>query len=370
MVCRWAFGMYVIHLAAALQHVHLPTVDSAQDADSLQQTGVTPAASQAGSLHPDGRMIQRTSDGRLSQVLLEPASSQDPVAAPAAGSAILDPALLTAAADMELLEKAYQVYQETCLSSDTETCWDRMVQPALHAALTFHAPNTTDLLGDAAISPEMFHKYAQAYIHSLDISGNLEKLQDIQKRAKIQMRSRKALAEACQSLIATATAAEQAALDRKLDQLESQVHEALQFSSKPASDAAPGEPLEQAPVQPAAHEAAALDELSGIQSAGIPQIDAQGQPAEQGKTAQASDQPEAMELSDQPQCMQGLEPVPAPAASADIPHKELLLTLLALLKRCHSLWKATGAKSDAVHGSAAKAGLQMSRSACSHVHCA
>lgn len=341
--------MYVIHLAAALQHVHLPTTDSAQDADSLQQTGVTSAASQAGSLHPDSRMIQHASDGRLP------------------GSAIPEPALPGALADVELLEKAYQVYQETCLSSDSETCWDQMVQPALHAALTFHAPNTMNLLGDAAISPELFHRYAQAYIHSLGISGNLEKLQDIQKRAKKQMSSRKALAGACQSLIATATVAEQAVLDRKLDQLESQVHDALQSNSQPASDTAAGEPLQQAPVQPAAHEAAALH---GVQSAGNPEVDSQAQPAEpaeQGGTAQASDQPEAMQLSDQPECMQGSGPVPAPAASADIPHKDLLLTLLAMLKRCHSIWKATGAKSDAVHN---KAVSQMSRSACFHVRCA
>ena len=364
--------MYVIHLAAALQQVHLPTTDSAQGADSLQQTGVTSAASQAGSLHLDSRMIPHTSDGRLPQVLPKPASSQDPVTAPAAGSTLLEPALRTAAGDVELLEKAYQVYQETCLSSDTPTCWDQEVQPALHAALTFHAPNTTDLLGDAAISPEMFHKYAQAYIHSLGISGNMEKLQDIQRRAKNQMRSRKALAEACQSLLTAATAAEQAALDSKLDQLESQLHEALQSNSKPASDAAAaGDPMEQAAVQPAAGEAAALDELSGIQSAGVPQIDAQAQPAEpaeQGQTAQASDQPEAMQLAGQPQCMQGPEPVPAPAASADIPHKQLLLTLLAVVKRCHSMWKATGAKSDAVHGSGNKAVSQMSRSACLYAH--
>ena len=366
--------MYVIHLAAALQQVHLPTTDSAQIADSLQhqQRGVTSAAAhcQAGSLHPDNRIIQHTSDGRLPQVLPKPASSQDPVTAPA-GSTVLEPAPPTAAADVELLEKAYQVYQESCLSSDTPTCWDQEVQPALHAALTFHAPNTTDLLGDAAISPEMFHKYAQAYIHSLGISGNLDKLQEIQKRVKRQMSSRKAVAEACQSLLTAATAAEQAALDSKLDQLESQVHEALQSNSMPANDAAAGEPMEQAPVQPAAGEAAALDEFSGIQSAEIPQIDAQAQPAEpaeQGKTAQALDQPEAMQLAGQPQCMQGPEPVPAPAASADNPHKELLLTLLAVVKRCHSMWKATGAKSDAVQGSGNKAVSQMSRSACLHAH--
>ena len=350
--------MYVIHLAASLQHMRLPTADSAHDANSLQQTDATLAPSQAGSLNPDSRMMTQHA-ARLLQVVPNPASSQDPMAASSARLVTPEPSPAAAAADVELLEKAYQLFQETCLSSDTQSCWDAVVQPALHAALTFHAPNTTALLGDAAISPEMFHRYALAYIHSLGVSSNLDKLQEIQNRAKNQMRRRKASTEACQSLFTAATAAEQAALDRKLDQLESQVQEALQSTSMPVMDAAAGEPAAQALLQPVIP-----DEVSDIQPAGHPQRDAQAQPALQdSETAQASDQAAAMQLPGQPQCMQTSEPVPAPAASGDVPHKELLLSLLAILKRCHSLWKATGAKADAVHESAKKAELQMSRSA-------
>ena len=361
--------MYVIHLAAALQHVHLPSADSAQDADSLRQTNAMLASSQAGCLHPDSRIItQHAYHARLPQDLSNPANSQGPMAASAVDVVMPEPALPAAAADVELLEKAYQLFQETCLSSDAQSCWDAAVQPALQAALTFHAPDTTALLGDAAVSPEMFHEYALAYIHSLGISSNLDKLQEVQNRAKSQMRKRKASAEACQSLLTAATAAEQAALDRKLDELESQAQEALQSTCQPANDGIAGEPAAQVPLQPAAPEAAALDEASCIQPAGSPQTGAQAQPALQGsETAQALDQSAATQTSGPPQCMPASEPVPAPAACGDVPHKELLLSLLAVLKRCHSLWKATGAKGDAVHGSAKKAELQMSRSACLQV---
>lgn len=361
-MCRWVFGLYVIHLAAALQHVRLPTADSAQDADSLQHTGTTSAPPQAGSLDPDSRMTtDHASDAGSPHILSKPAGSQDPMTASAAGLVISEPAPAAAAADVELLEKAYQLYQETCLSSDTQSCWDAVVQPALRAALTFHAPNTTALLGDAAISPEMFHKYALAYIHSLGVSSILDKLQDIQNRVKYQMRKRKASTEACQSLFTTATAAEQAALDRELGQLESQVQEALQSTSMPVLNAAAREPAAHTPVQSTAPEAAAVDVVPDNQPAD--NSDAQAQPAlQESGSAQASGQAEAMQLSGQPHCMQASEPVPAPAASTDVPHKELLLALLALLKRCHTLWKATAAKGDAVHAPAKKAELQMSRS--------
>ena len=382
--------MYVIHLAAALQHLRLPSAHSAQDADSLQQKDATLVAPHAGFLHPDSRiMTQHAFHARPSQDLLLSASSQDPMAASAAGLVIPEPAPPAAAADVELLEKAYQLFQETCLSSDAQSCWDAVVQPALRAALTFHAPNTTALLGDAAVSPEMFHKYALAYIHSLGISINLDKLQEIQKSARNQMRKRKASSEACQSLFTAATAAEQAALDKKLDQLESQVQEALQSTTQPGNDGIAGGPVAQIPaaqipaaqipaaqipaaqmpaaqipVQPTASEAAAVDEVPDIQPAGSPQNGTQAQPAvQESETAQAG----AVSLSGPPQHMQAAEPVLAPAASGDVPHKELLLSLLAVLKRCHSLWKATGAKADAVHGCAKKAEVQMSRSACFQV---
>lgn len=379
-MCRWAFGMYVIHLAAALQHLRLPSAHSAQDADSLQQKDATLVAPHAGFLHPDSRiMTQHASHARLPQHLLLSASSQDPTAASAAGLVIAEPAPPAAAADVELLEKAYQLFQETCLSSDAQSCWDAVVQPALHAALTFHAPNTTALLGDAAVSPEMLHKYALAYIHSLGVSSNLDKLQEIQKSTRNQMRKRKASSEACQSLFTAATAAEQAALDRKLDLLESQVQESLQSTTQPVNDDIAGEPVAQIPAaqipaaqipaaqipaQPTAPEAAAMDEVPDIQPAGSPQNGTQAQPAlQESETAQAG----AVQLSGPPQHMQAAEPVLAPAASGDVPHKELLLSLLAVLKRCHSLWKATGAKGDAVHVCAKKAELQMSRSACFQV---
>ena len=357
--------MYVIHLASALQHLCLPTVDSAHGIASLQQKGASQALLLAGSSYQDSRMA--TEHDLDAQALSQAAGSQDPMAASAASLVPSEPAAPVAAAAVELVEKAFQVYQETCLSSDPQSCWEHVVEPALHAALTFQAPNTIALLGDAAISPEMFHKYALAYIHSLGASSSLNKLHDIQQRTKRQMRRSNAAVEACQSLHTSAIVAEQVALDKELGQLESQAQEALQStSSKPANDVTAGEPVAEAPMRLTAPDAVALDASFDIQPAANPQTDEQAQPEQSAlqeiEAAEASGQPEAMQSSGQAQCMQASKSVPGPA-SAEITHKELLLALLVLLKRCHALWKILGAKADAVRGPARQAELQMSRSA-------
>ncbi|KAL3140462.1 hypothetical protein ABBQ38_004721 [Trebouxia sp. C0009 RCD-2024] len=320
---------------------------------------------------------------------------------------------VTPPADVDLLEKAFQLYQDTCLSSEPQSCWDGAVQPALHAALTFHPPDTAALLGDASISPEMFHKYALAYIQALGLSSAPDKLHDLQQRLKRLMRRSNASAEACQSLHTAATAAEQVALDRQLGQLEAQVQDALQSASlQLVNDVPDGEAVAGASQQAAAPDDAALDEFFGIQPAADAHI---AWPVRstltESKAMQEADQPEAMQLSDQPQIEQQSEALPAGTAPADttpadmapadtapaeiappgtappgtappgtappgtappgtaaagtapaeVPHKELLLALLVLLKRYHGLWKGMGAKGDAGHVSARQAELQMNR---------
>lgn len=403
--------MYVIHLAAALQH--LPsTTHMLLHPRPLQHDKASSSLPPAGSTQTDGGVNTMHDPGAaLPHPLVTVASSQHPTAASVSPETA---APVTPSADVDLLDKAFQLYQDTCLSSDPQSCWDGAVQPALHAALTFHPPNTAALLGDASISPEMFHKHALAYIHALGLSNAADKLHDLQQRLKRLMRRSNASAEACQSLHTAATAAEQVALDRQLEQLEAQVQDALQSASlRPVSDEAADKAVAGASQQVAAPDEAALDEFFGIQPAADPQT---AQPVSstltESKTVHEADQPEAMQLSDQPQsermsesipagtapadtasaataladmapadtALPGTAPAgtapanmtpagmalagtaPAGAAPAEVPHKELLLALLALLKRCHGLWKGMGAKGDAGHASARQAELQMNRS--------
>lgn len=332
-------------------------------------------------------MTEHGSDAALPQPPATAGTSQHLMAASAAGSVTLEPAASAMpSADVDFLEKAFQLYHDTCLSLDPHSCWDGAVQPALLAALTFHAPDTAALLGDAAVSPEMFHQYALAYIHQLGLSSSPDKLQDLQQRIRRVMRRSNASAEACQSLYTAASAAEQAALDNQLGQLELQVQEAIQSAShKPVSDAAAGEVVARAPEQAAAPDEAALDECFGVQPAADHQTAQPGQPGLTDSTA--VQEPEAMQSSAWPDGEQLLQSLPAstapvgtapagtapatvqagtaPAGTApnEVPHKELLLALLAHLKRWHILWKGMGGKGEAGHSAARQAELQMSRSA-------
>ena len=313
--CRWAFGMYVIHLTAALRHLQLPSPKQAEPG-TLALPGVAPAT-----LLPGAQLAGDQLDANLLG---------------AAASPPIPPV------DTDILEKAYQLYQETCLSSDPLHSWAGLVEDSLHVAQTFHGPNMKELLGDHAIGPEMFCKFAIAYIHTLGVAGSADKLSSIQQTTKRQLRRSNASTEACRSLYTAAAAALQMAYDKELSQLESSTHRALQGvlqhcdvedAAKRIEDEVSEAPSAlHAPVSPTSH--------------GANQPNAEAQPAN-------VDAAEPMEIATQPE--------QAGSAVTDMPHKELLVGLLGLLRKLLALWKALGSKGvDLLQGSIIRADVQSS----------
>ncbi len=305
--------MYVIHLAAALQHLKLPTQEQTR----------------AASISPAG-------DG-LATSLPAPQLQSNQTMSQTTGSSAEAPT----AADGELLEKAYQLYQDTCLSSDPEHSWDGLVCNSLKAALNFHAPNTRQLLGDNAINPEMFHKYADAYIQSLRAAGNSDKLAHIQQLTKRQMRRTNASAEACQSLYAAATAAVQAAYNVELSDLEASVRRVLH----------PALYQDSAGLPPAAPEAARLADQ------GIPEP-AVSTPADVENQLYVVTQP-AEPDADQAGPMEVAETASLEQNGSEVAHKQLKTALFAVLKKCLAAWKTLGAKGmeNALQGQTTRAGV-------------
>lgn len=298
--------MYVIHLAAALQDLSLPTPQQAGPARHAQG-GSAPASLLPGS--------QPAADQLCTQMQSSAAKASP--------------------ANTDLLEKAFQLYQDTCLSSDAQHSWDGLVLPSLHAALTFHAPNTTQLLGDHAIDPEMFHQHAIAYIQDLGVAGSADKLSSIQQQTKKQSKRTNASAEACSSLYAAATAAVQVAYDRDLSQLESAIQTALQGA------------VPQQVAEPTAANAYAPD--ADISDTPV----AEAQPSAEAQADQAdAAQPEPMEID---------ETEPTDPAIPQMPHKQLLITLLAFLRKFFASWKALGSKGiEGLQGPANRAEVQSS----------
>ena len=392
LACRWAFGVYIHHVAAALQRVRLPHMD--MDAEPDSSALELPERPQ----QPDSQLpADPDSDAGLPQTMSQAAPSQDPMAVSATGVVIPEPTA-AASGDIDLLEKAFHVYQEACLSSDAQLCWEHAVRPALQAAANFHASNTTLMHGNAEVSPESFHRYSLAYIHSLGASSNLDKLREIQKSTRRERRRISASAEDRQSVHMAAAAAEQAVLDTELTILELQVCEALQSGTPAGSNDAVATPQGiEAPTQVSASETAALNDSLDVQPAAVCQAGAATasvlpRPEQDKEDMQASEQTEAMQISDaygqvhashQPEAVQTTnvpgkvhapeqpetcsaqeaaqttdpaEPVhmsdsaTTPASVSEVPHQELLVALFKLLKRLHEMGKSMGIKGEMAPG--------------------
>ncbi|DBA95749.1 TPA: Calcineurin-binding protein cabin-1, variant 3 [Trebouxia sp. C0004] len=307
---RWACGMYVIHLAAALQHLQVLSPEPAESG-SLAPPAVAPATLLPGA-HFAG--------DQLGPQLVGAATS--PSASPV---------------DTDLLEKAYQLYQDTCLSSDPLHSWAGHVEDSLRAAQTFHAPNMRELLGSHAISPEMFCKFAIVYIHTLGVAGSADKLSSIQQTTKRQLRRSNASAEACQLLYTAAAAALQVAYDKELCQLESSIQRALQdVLQEHAAELAVTRPEDEVSEAPSADPAAV-----SLAPHGDNQPNVEAQPS-------SVDTAEPMEIATQPD--------QAGSAVIQVLHKELLLGLLGLLRKLLASWKALGSKGvDLLQGSTIRA---------------
>ena len=348
------------------------------------------------------------SDAGLPQTMSQAVPSHDPMQASAAGLVIPEPAA-DSPADVELLEKAFHLYQEACLLSDAHLSWEHAVTPALQAAANFHPSSTASTLGNAQLSPESLYTYALAYIHSLGASSNLDKLREIQRSTRRERRRTTASAEDRQSVHIAAAAAEQAVLDTDLNLLELQVHEALQTGIPAGSNGAAVAQGAEAPAQVSAPETAALDVFFGVQPAAVREAGAAAacvptilkqdrqdvQISEQAEAIQTSDmhglahasqQPEPMRRtnvpgqmheSGQPEQSSELEPAPTedlaepmqmadPAATlasdSEAPHQELLVALFKLLKRLHEMSKSMGVKAEMVSGPPTRTESLLSRS--------
>lgn len=312
-LCRWVFGIYVIQLAAALQHLQLPSPDHAEPG-SLALPAVAPATILPGA-HLTG--------DQLGPHLVGAAAS--PSASPV---------------DTDLLEKAYQLYQDTCLSSDPLHSWAGLVEDSLRAAQTFHAPNMQERLGNHAIGPELCCKFAIAYIHTLGVAGSADKLSSIQQTTKRQRK--RSNAEAWQPLYAAATAALQVAFDKELSQLESSTQRALQgVLQEHAAELAATRPEDEASEAPSA-----LPAPVSLAPHGDNLPDAEAQPTN-------VDAAEPMKVVAQ------AEPTGSPAV--EVLHRELLLGLLGLLRKLLALWKSLGSKDvDLSQGQTVRADIQSS----------
>ncbi|KAA6420724.1 MAG: hypothetical protein FRX49_09301 [Trebouxia sp. A1-2] len=308
-VGRWAFGMYVIQLAAALQHLQLPSPDQAEPGSLI-----LPAVASA-TLLPGTHLTEDQLGPHLVGAAALPSAS--PV-------------------DTDLLEKAFQLYQDTCLSSDPLHSWAGLVEDSLHAAQTFQAPNMPELLSDHAIRPEMFCKFAIAYIHTLGVAGSADKLSSVQQMTKRCRKKGNALAEAWQPLYAAATAALQVAYEKELTQLESSTQSALQgVLQEHAAEVAAMRPEDEVPEAPSALPAPISLAPHG-----------DNLPVAEAQTANV-DAAEPMKVAAQ------AEPADSPAT--EVVHKELLLGLLGLLRKLLALWKSLRSKdADLSHGQTAR----------------
>ncbi len=311
-LCRWAFGIYVIQLAAALQHLQLPSHDQTESG-SLTLPAVAPVPILPGA-HLAG--------DQLGPHLVGAAAS--PSASPV---------------DIDLLEKAYQLYHDTCLSSDPLHSWAGL-EDSLRAAQIFHAPDMRELLGDHAIGPEVFCEFAIAYFHTLGVAGSADKLSSIQQAAKRQRKKSNASAEAWQPLYAAATAALQVAYDKELSQLESSTERALQdVLQEPASELAAARPEDEVSEAPSA-----LPAPLAPQDDNLP--DAEAQPAD-------------VDAAEPTKVVTQAEPAGSPAT--EVLHKDLLLGLLGLLRKLLALWKSLGSKdADLSQGQTIRADVQSS----------
>ncbi len=312
--CRWAFGMYVIQLAVALQHLQLPSSHHAE-LGSLALPAVAPAT-----LLPGAHLAGDQLGPHLEGAAVSPSAS--PV-------------------DTDLLEKAYQLYHDTCLSSDPLHSWAAL-EDSLRVAQTFHAPNMQELLGNHAIGPAMFCKYAIAYIHTLGVAGKADKLSSIQQAARRHRKKSSASAEAWQPLYAAATAALQVAYDKELSQLESSTQRALQgVVQEHAAELATTRPEDEVSEAPSA-----LPAPLSLSPHGDNLPDAEAQPAN-------VDAAEPMKVVAQ------AEPAGPPAT--EVLHKELLLGLLGLVRKLLALWKSLGSKdTDLSPGQTVRAGVHSS----------
>lgn len=311
-LCRWAFGIYVIQLAAALQHLQLPSHDQTEPG-SLTLPAVAPVPILPGA-HLAG--------DQLGPHLVGAAAS--PSASPV---------------DIDLLEKAYQLYHDTCLSSDPLHSWVGL-EDSLRAAQTFYAPDMRELLGDHAIGPEVFCKFAIAYFHTLGVAGSADKLSSIQQAAKRQRKKSNASAEAWQPLYAAATAALQVAYDKELSQLESSTQRALQdVLQEPASELAAARPEDEVSEAPSALPAPLAPQDDNL-------LDAEAQPAD-------------VDAAEPTKVVTQAEPAGSPAT--EVLHKDLLLGLLGLLRKLLALWKSLGSKdADLLQGQTIRADVQSS----------
>ena len=384
--------MYVIHLAAALEQACPAT----EEPDAAVLAAAPPQHDAALAALPES--IQHTHR----QLSVQPESAR----LPHQGTVQHDSA--AGSGNTELLEKAFWLYHEACLSSDPSLCWEHAVKPALHAARTFHAPDQQAMPGDAAITIELFHKHALAYVHSLGPGTSTDKLQEIQKQTKGQnRRGNSTAADARHAIFTLAVTAERAVLETQLADLVSQAQEALQSHTRVSSNAAAN-----AAAQPEAAEApgamdsnaAALHEFYGIQPAAAHQTPAAAAsgalptPEPAGAAMSGSDQPmpmqladalepaslahesEAMQTAEQPdsqpesglakttqlsggaESMQASDSAVDAAQVAEPAYKDLLLALLKLMQRSHELGKSAAAKADTAQGPVTKAEAQMSRS--------
>jgi len=228
------------------------------------------------------------------------------------------------------------------LSSDPLHSWAGLVEDSLRVAQTFHAPNMRELLGYHVIGPEMFCKFAIAYIHILGVAGSADKLSSIQQMTKRQRKKSSALAEACQPVYAAATAALQVAYDKELSQLESSTQRALQgglqehaaelAATRPEDDVSEAPSALPAPVSLAPH----ADNMLGAE-------------------AQSAD----VDAAEPMKVVAQAEPAGSPAT--EVLHKDLLLGLLGLLRKLLALWKSLGSKdADLSQGQTIRADVQSS----------
>lgn len=333
MCCRWANGLYIVHLAVKLQAYHLPqSAVAAVNAD---------AASAAVHQQADQRSLQSSNPlAQLLQGTHQLLGSDDNFTS--------------------LLEKAFVLCLESCLVPGS---WDELVRPCLEAVLTFETPNILAQLGDNAIGPDVFLLYAEAYLWALGNAADVGKLQSIQQALKRKnARRANSQSDGLQVLSATVPAAMQMAIQRQLALLEPQVaallvaaarnREAIKQTTAPASDAAPaagpqaalqqsGSAGKSNPDSDMLNPIAALDGAQASQRAGQQSgIPAQSVQTHQLDTNMPDVATEQVAATPTISANAEAEGPAAPAAAADTAPKQLLSSAFDLLKSCYMSWKA------------------------------
>lgn len=328
LMCRWANGMYILHLAVQLQPYRVMQQSSAA-------SGSSSMAAQASS--------------PLSQLLQGSHELQIPVER------------LT-----RLLEKAYALCAETCLVPDAANSWSALVDPCLRAVITFSPPAVLSQLTDNALGPEVFSTYATAYLWALGSgsAADLAKLHSIQQALRRRGIRRSAnQTEALQALSAAVPAAMQMAFERQLSRLEPQVDAMLvktvhSAASTPQPDTSAevrlttelATGMQEAPQTAAAVPAQPTDQAVATGTDAM-QIDTTAD-TDMAETAdQTSDNVPQREaaLSDQAGRAETAVARPAatvPAAIEPISAacKQLQTTVFEMLKKCHTWWKSNAGK--------------------------